>query len=232
MSGATCCKVQERAHFVFVWSGCPVQEAGVTRGLLFANVSLWSYSSANTAWEPVIEPWQVLAHTDINSVGRSRAGVSPGTWVHLTSTQTDVSACLSQSTLAALLLAAKEWRAVIADEAGGAMLPDREPGSQVQVENALGVEVEVAVDTGNSVPVRGPHACTQLRYRCPHAACPDMYLLIDTGLCLTALCELSCVRRRWRLSSLASHTSCGSRCLSPHPAPSLRPARATLPLSA
>lgn len=61
-------------------------------------VSMWSYNLLLTAWEPIIEPWQLLLQLDSNcqpggsgsgKVSRS-AGGGGGTSLRLTSTQDNV----------------------------------------------------------------------------------------------------------------------------------------------
>ncbi len=95
---------------------------------------------------------QVLAHADINNSGRQKSGVAPGSWLRLTSTQSSVSATLSHSTMTALLLAAQEWSVALAGGGSGGGGGGGEGGEsgaceEVEVENTLGVDVEVAVDS-------------------------------------------------------------------------------------
>jgi vacuolar protein sorting-associated protein 13A/C len=64
-----------------------LQVPGVIRGFLFATASAWSYQPLLAAWEPVLEPWQLLVHVDRNALGHHAVGVAPGLHVKVTSTQ-------------------------------------------------------------------------------------------------------------------------------------------------
>lgn len=50
--------------------GLGTHAPGVTRGFAFLTVSAWSYAPLAAVWEPVMEPWQVLGHVDLNSTSR------------------------------------------------------------------------------------------------------------------------------------------------------------------
>ncbi len=67
------------------------------RGFLFATASAWSYRPLVAAWEPVLEPWQVLVHLDQNARAHYSSGIAPGTWIRVTSTQGCVTAALSHA---------------------------------------------------------------------------------------------------------------------------------------
>jgi hypothetical protein len=43
---------------------------GVTRGFLFVSASANTYNPQLTAWEPMLEPWQLLLHMDHNTQSR------------------------------------------------------------------------------------------------------------------------------------------------------------------
>jgi hypothetical protein len=148
------------------------------RGYLFSNLSLWSYAEERRAWEPLIEPWQLLAHADVNQAGVQRAGVEPGAWLRLTSTQSNVAATLTHTAVASLLLAANEWSAALANGAGGGgrSAPGATPAHTVvvQLDNQLGLDVEVAVDDGKPTQARaavGLSVCL--------LACPWTHALLD-----------------------------------------------------
>ncbi|GIL84681.1 hypothetical protein Vretifemale_13310, partial [Volvox reticuliferus] len=63
----------------------------LSRSYAYFNVSAWTHNLSLGVWEPLLEPWEVLAHLDDNRAARPIAGVSPGTAVRITSTQLDVS---------------------------------------------------------------------------------------------------------------------------------------------
>lgn len=70
-----------------IQAGTATEAAGVTRCFAILQSSIWSYNDMHQAWEPVVEPLQMLAHLDINNNAQARGGVMPGTWIKLTSTQ-------------------------------------------------------------------------------------------------------------------------------------------------
>lgn len=136
--------------------GCGSHGPLVTRGFVFATASVWSYQPLLAAWEPVLEPWQLLLHVDHNAGHRQRAGVSPGLWLKVTSTQGSVQTALSQAAMTALLGAADEW--------AGALAPPGAPGALsatplaqlgdgravvAEVYNTLGVTAEMLIDHGD-----------------------------------------------------------------------------------
>ncbi|KAL6746103.1 hypothetical protein V8C86DRAFT_3121422 [Haematococcus lacustris] len=113
--------------------GLGTQAEGVLRGFLFASVSCWHYRPLLAAWEPVVEPWQLLLHLDRNLRGHQCAGVAPGTWLRLTSTQGSVSVTLSSAALGVLLTAAREWST--------ALLPTPPPALPLATHTAPGARL-------------------------------------------------------------------------------------------
>jgi hypothetical protein len=63
------------------------QTAGVSRGFVFLSACINTYHPDLSAWEPLLEPWQLLLHLDSSTHSRVCSGVSPGSWLRITSTQ-------------------------------------------------------------------------------------------------------------------------------------------------
>jgi len=55
--------------------GLGTHAPGVARGFAFLTISAWSYAPLSAVWEPVMEPWQVLAHLDHNTASRCVYGM-------------------------------------------------------------------------------------------------------------------------------------------------------------
>jgi hypothetical protein len=148
-------------------AGVLVEAPGVTRCFAFQQSSLWSYNGLRRAWEPVIEPLQMLAHLDLNATPRARGGVQPGSWFKLTSTQGCVHVTLAHAALAAAAEAAAEWRSA-GRVAGLAGLRRQLAGGEARlapcvVTNTLEVAAHLQLDFGD-------HRCAEHSRRSASAA--------------------------------------------------------------
>jgi hypothetical protein len=88
----------------------PPQSALLTRACLVLSTSLWSYNALLTRWEPVMEPTQLILHSDANQGARPSSGVQPGTWLRLTSSNSCVHITLAYAALNSLLEALEDGR--------------------------------------------------------------------------------------------------------------------------
>jgi hypothetical protein len=89
----------------------------VRRCFAYLTTSLWSYHQSLEVWEPIMEPWQLLLHCDINPHSHNSAGIAPGSWLRLTSPQGCVHVTLAQAALNYCLDALTDWQASAADAA-------------------------------------------------------------------------------------------------------------------
>ena len=89
--------------------GVGSQSQGVTRGFAFLTLSLCTYQPDMGAWEPLLEPWQLLVHLDQSKLSKMSKGVSPGTLIRATSTQSTVNMSLAYGPTTVLLANMPEW---------------------------------------------------------------------------------------------------------------------------
>lgn len=95
---------------------------GVKRCFAYLTTSLWSYNQSLEVWEPIMEPWQLLLHMDINPNPHRSAGIAPGIWIKITNPQGATHITLAQAALNSCLDALTDWQAgseASAVEAGG-----------------------------------------------------------------------------------------------------------------
>ncbi|MEW5298732.1 MAG: hypothetical protein WDW36_001820 [Sanguina aurantia] len=133
-------------------------------GIMKCIVSMWSYNLLLAAWEPIVEPWQLLLQLDSNcqpggsGSGKRTAGGGGGTSLRLTSTQDNVQVAVAYAALAALLEAAPDW--IQAD--GSAPKGGDPQGKQRRellvtesntmtalVDNSLGMPAQMLLDWGD-----------------------------------------------------------------------------------
>ncbi|GLI59136.1 hypothetical protein VaNZ11_000961, partial [Volvox africanus] len=135
----------------------------LSRSYAYLNVSGWTHNSSLCVWEPLLEPWEILAHLDDNRAARPIAGVSPGTAVRITSTQSSVHVVLAASALKSLLEALPEWTRLASPEglaavrrqlaygeaAAGGSSYGSQAAQQGLMTNALGCPVSLLTDLGD-----------------------------------------------------------------------------------
>jgi vacuolar protein sorting-associated protein 13A/C len=149
--------------------------SGVRRCFAFLTASAWSYNHALQAWEPVIEPWQLLLHLDSNPRSRPIAGVLPGTWLRATSTQGCMHVTLAHAAVSSLLDAIGDWSGR-ADAVGGALVAADGLTTTACLYNSLDVAAYLQLDFGHDrreVVALPPRAWT--RYLQPLAQPPPSH---------------------------------------------------------
>ena len=76
---------------------------------LGVRLSVWSYNALVTAWEPVLEPWDVIAKADLNSSAAPTLGVPPGLHLSVKSTSDRARLTLAYAAVSAALRALRQW---------------------------------------------------------------------------------------------------------------------------
>ena len=128
------------------------------------RLSVWSYNALVTAWEPVLEPWDVIAKADLNSSAAPTLGVPPGLHLSVKSTSDRARLTLAYAAVSAALRALRQW---VRAGRGGAMRTCR---AWVLGAVAFSAMPPSACNQASSPPAT---ACHALSVRCPHrsAAC-------------------------------------------------------------
>jgi hypothetical protein len=86
-----------------------LQSATLARACLVLNTSLWSYNALLSCWEPVVEPMQLILHHDANSSTMPVAGVQPGSWLRVNSSDSCVHVTLAYAAINSLIEAMEDW---------------------------------------------------------------------------------------------------------------------------
>ncbi|KAK9819963.1 hypothetical protein WJX72_004515 [[Myrmecia] bisecta] len=162
------------------------------------TTSLWSYNATITAWEPVIEPWDLIVKADTNTTSSPAFGISPGTHITMKSTSETVYITLAYAAINSCLGAVVEWRALHGPQGGEAykrqLAAADASAVHTLVENKLGVPAELELDFGDhlatvklppnkTVPAlqplpQAPMRHSQRRTTAPDAQ-PSALLLVD-----------------------------------------------------
>jgi vacuolar protein sorting-associated protein 13A/C len=171
----------------------------VRRCFAFLTTSIWSYNQALQAWEPVIEPWQLLLHLDSNPRTRALAGVPPGTWLRATSTQGCMHVTLAHAAVTSLIDAMGDWQGGAAassnlDASASGLAAADGLTTTACLYNSLDVPAYMQLDFGHErreVVILAPRAWTsyvqplaqppQSHAALPAAIPPPVRLMIDVG---------------------------------------------------
>lgn len=162
------------------------------RCFAFLTTSCWSYNQALQAWEPVIEPWQLLLHLDTNPRARAVAGVPPGTWLRATSTHGCMHVTLAHAAVTSLLDAGTDWAPAggggasgggDAAAAAGALVAADGLATTAAMYNSLDVTAYMQLDYGHGrreVVAFPPRAWT--RFLQPMAQPPPSHAPLPAGV--------------------------------------------------
>lgn len=165
-------------------SGVCREQNGVVRCFAFLTTSLWSYHSQLQTWEPVIEPWQLLLHFDMNAHTHSLGGVGPGTWFRFTSTQGCVHVTLAHAAISSVQDALTDWQHQSAQRKSGPQALAAVDGFTVQTicQNMLDTTAYVQLDFGShkEVVMLPPHQPTAIRQPLPQP--PQSHAPLEVGL--------------------------------------------------
>lgn len=69
------------------------------RCFAYLTVSMWSYHQSLEVWGPNLEQWRPLLHLDANPNPAASTGITPGTWLKVTSLHRCIHVVLAQATL-------------------------------------------------------------------------------------------------------------------------------------
>ncbi|KAK9834254.1 hypothetical protein WJX81_000411 [Elliptochloris bilobata] len=141
-----------------VSAGLSRSPPAVMQAYLGVRLSVWSYNALVTTWEPVLEPWDVIAKADLNSSAAPALGVAPGLHISVKSTSDRARLTLAYSAAAAALRALRQWGDLnAAAGAGGAWRRQLAAADAASVHsrltNALGVPAQLQLDFGDRVVV-------------------------------------------------------------------------------
>lgn len=176
-SGCPCCCVLSAMPAAA--SGLSQEVCGVKRCFAYLTTSLWSYNQILEVWEPIMEPWQLLLHMDVNPNLQGSAGIAPGSWIRLTSPHGCVHVTLAQAALNSCLDAFTDWQAG-SDAADDAIGPDANRAGQEQGKPGLaaadGLQVFTTftntLDTAAFLQLNYGEGRKQVVTLPPHAATP------------------------------------------------------------
>ncbi|KAL4447306.1 hypothetical protein ABPG77_007339, partial [Micractinium sp. CCAP 211/92] len=145
---------------VSLGSGKAAMEAGVrgpsqavVQAYLGLKLGVWSYNGTVKHWEPVVEPWDVIAQCAANYGSRMSSGIEPGVAVSIKSSNDCVYTTLAFSAVHSMLMAYADWQQLHGSGGGRAMRALLAAGEasamHVVVDNRLGVESAMELDYGD-----------------------------------------------------------------------------------
>ncbi|KAL4858517.1 Vacuolar protein sorting-associated protein 13C [Chlorella vulgaris] len=140
----------------------------VVQAYLGFKLGVWGYNGAVRFWEPVLEPWDVIAQCAANQGTRMASGIEPGINVSIKTSNDCVYSTLAYSSVSSALAAYSDWQQLHAGGGEGALglrsLLAMGEGSamHVQVDNRLGVEAAMELDFGDRLDLvtLGPGSTT------------------------------------------------------------------------
>lgn len=149
------------------------------RCFAYLTTSLWSYNQSLEVWEPIMEPWQLLLHMDINPNPHSSAGIASGSWIRLTSPHGCVHVTLAETALNSCLDALTDWQAgsaAAADVLAADGSTDKQGAGKSGLAAADGLQVFTTftntLDTAAYLQLNYGEGRKQVVMLPPHAATP------------------------------------------------------------
>lgn len=114
------------------------------------RLGMWSYNPGSRHWEPVIEPWDVIARCDANYSMESDGGIEPGIHASIKASNECVYTTMAANAITNILHAIEEWTFLEhpSGKKGGAMLNGDGSSIPVKVVNLLGVDAAMELDYG------------------------------------------------------------------------------------
>ncbi len=88
----------------------------VVQAYLGLKLGVWAYNRTVKFWEPVVEPWGVIAKCDANTGPLPSNGIEPGVHVNVKSSMEMVHSTLAFSHVNALLAAYVDWQVSLPGE--------------------------------------------------------------------------------------------------------------------
>ncbi|KAK9815130.1 hypothetical protein WJX73_008307 [Symbiochloris irregularis] len=172
--------------------------SSLCQAYLGVAVGIWSFNAPVGAWEPMLEPWNLILNADINTSQQAANGVTPGAHLHLKSTSEMMRLTVAYAAVGNFLRALLEWRDLHAAGAGDAyrrQLAAADASSlHTLVDNALGVPAQLQLDFGDHIameelaagkvtpmlqPLPKPPLRHTQRHALPAQALPPPLLLLD-----------------------------------------------------
>ncbi|KAL4443584.1 hypothetical protein ABPG75_011321 [Micractinium tetrahymenae] len=164
-AGQSSVLLQDAFHVPLLEVSLGAVEAGVrgpsqavVQAYLGLKLGVWSYNGTVKHWEPVVEPWDVIAQCAANYGTRVSSGIEPGVAVSIKSSNDCVYTTLAFSALHSMLMAYADWQQLHGGGGGPpgsgramrALLAAGEATAMhVLVDNRLGVESAMELDYGD-----------------------------------------------------------------------------------